>query len=155
MHKSKWNDEKIVNNENYKDSRLPKDLIVVASVSIDNIEMFRKLHLEEFALKKIANTLVLSLRKNYTVAKGLKYHFWILMPDIANNYDLDTELKKLMAVFKEGVSDNFTTHELSVSVGVSVFPAPARSAKKLIEQAIDAVKEAQNTSESSMVFAKG
>ena len=143
-----------VNNENYKDSRLPKDLIVVASVSIDNIEMFRKLHLEEFALKKIANTLVLSLRKNYTVAKGLKYQFWILMPDIANNYDLDTELKKLMAVFKEGVSDNFTTHELSVSVGVSVFPAPARSAKKLIEQAIDAVKEAQNTSESSMVLAK-
>ena len=68
------------------------------------------------------------------------------MPDIANNYDLDTELKKWMAVFKEGVSDNFTTHELSVSVGVSVFPAPARSAKKLIEQAIDAVKEAQNTS---------
>ncbi len=143
-----------VNNENYKDARLPKDLIAVAAVSIDNMEMFRKLRLEDFVLKKISNTLALSLKKNYTVARGLKYPFWILMPDVANNYDLDAELKKLMYIFKEGVSDNFTTHDLIVSVGVSVFPNPARSAKKLIEQAIEGAKEAQNNSESSLVLAK-
>lgn len=134
-----------VNNENYKDARLPKDLIAVAAVNIENIEVFRKLHLEDFVIKKLANTLVLSLKKNYTVARGLKYQFWILMPDIMNNFDLDLELKKLMALFKEGVSDNFTTHDLVVSVGASVFPNPARSAKNLIEQAISALKEAQET----------
>ena len=141
-----------VNNENYKDSRLPKDLIAVAGVNIENIEVFRKLHLEEFVIKKLANTLVLSLKKNYTVARGLKYHLWVLMPDIMNSYDLDLEMKKLMAIFKEGVSDNFTTHDLAVSVGASIFPNPARSAKKLIEQSIEALKEAQNNPESSLVL---
>ncbi len=141
-----------VNNENYKDSRLPKDLIAVAGVNIDNIEVFRKLHLEEFVIKKLANTLVLSLKKNYTVARGLKYHFWILMPDIMNSYDLDLEMKKLTALFREGVSDNFTTHDLAVSIGASIFPTPARSAKKLIEQSIEALKEAQNNPESSLVL---
>ncbi len=140
-----------VNSENYKDSRLPRDLIAVIGVHIDNIESFRKLHLEEFVIKKLANTFVLSLKKNYTVARGLKYHFWILMPDLMSGYDLDMEIKKLMALLKEGVSDNFTTHDLTVSVGMSVFPNPARSAKKLIEQAIDALKQAQEMQGSSLV----
>ncbi len=132
-----------VNNENYKDARLPKDLIAVLAVNIENMENFRKLHLEEFVLKKMAGTLVLSLKKNYTVARGLKYSLWILMPDLANGYELDLELKKLRSIFNEGVSDNFTTHELVVKLGVSVFPNPARSSKKLIEQAIFALKKAQ------------
>lgn len=141
-----------VNNENYKDSRLPNDLIAVAAVTIDNIEAFRRLHLEDFALEKLANTLVLSLKKNYTVARGLKYPFWILMPGLMNNYELDLEMKKLMAIFKEGISDNFTTHDLVVSLGVSVFPNPARSAKKLIEQAIEALKKAQEETGSSLLM---
>ena len=139
-----------VNNENYKDSRLPKDFIAVAAVNIENLEMFRKLHLEDFAIKKLANTLVFSLKKNYTVARGLKYSFWILMPDILNLHDLDVEMEKLLSIFREGVTDYFTTHEVIVSIGVSVFPKPARSAKKLVEQAIAALKEAQKTKGSSL-----
>ncbi|MBS4772715.1 MAG: diguanylate cyclase [Proteobacteria bacterium] len=139
-----------VNNENYKDARLPKDLIAVMAVSIENMESFRKMHLENFVYKKLANTLVLSLKKNYTVARGLKYPLWILMPDLANGYELDLELKKLRSLFKEGVSDNFTTHELHVNIGVSVFPNPARSAKKLVEQAIAALKAAQEREGSSI-----
>lgn len=140
-----------VNYENYKDGRQPSNLIAVVGISIDNIEDFRKAHLEEFLLKKLANTLILSLNKGYTVARGLKYPFWILMPNIANGYDLDFELKKLMAIFQDGISDNFNTHQLIVSVGVSVFPMPARSAKKLMEQTISAIKEAQSSDKSSLV----
>ncbi len=139
-----------VNNENYKDARRPKDLIAVMAVSIENLDSFRKMHLDDFVFKKLANTLVLSLKKNYTVARGLKYPLWILMPDLANGYELDLELKKLRNLFKEGVSDNFTTHELHVNIGVSVFPNPARSAKKLIEQAIAALKVAQEREGSSI-----
>lgn len=132
-----------VNSENYKDPRQPKSLISVVAINIDNIESFRKLHLTDFLYKKLANMLVLSLKKNYTVAKGLKYPLWILMPDLASGYELDLEIKKLRSLFKEGIADNFTTHELIVSLGISVFPNPARSAKKLIEQSIEALKAAQ------------
>ena len=140
-----------VNFENYKDAKLPANLVAVAGIAIDNIEDFRKIHLEEFVIKKLANTLVLSLNKGYTVARGLKYPFWILMPNITSGYELEFELKKLMAIFNDGISDNFNTHQLTVSVGVSAFPSPARSAKKLMEQSISAIKEAQKKVESSLV----
>ena len=140
-----------VNHENYKDANLPSKLVAVIGIAIDNIEDFRKIHLEEFVIKKLANTLVLSLNKAFSVARGLKYPFWILIPNISNQYDLDFELKKLMAIFQDGVGDNFNTYQLKVSVGVSVFPNPARSAKKLMEQSISALKEAQKNPESSLV----
>lgn len=141
-----------VNYENYKDVRMPKDMIAVAALSIDNIETFKKLHLEDFVLRKLANTLVLSLKKNYTVARGLKYQFWILMPDIINEQSLELEIEKIRTILKAGVSDNFVTHELVYSMGLSVFPEPARSAKKLIEQTISATKQASENKESSIVF---
>ena len=78
------------------------------------------------------------------------------MPDILNLHDLDVEMEKLLSIFREGVTDYFTTHEVIVSIGASVFPKPARSAKKLVEQAIAALKEAQKTKGSSLeVFAFG
>ena len=139
-----------INNENYKNTRLTKDLVAVAVVNVDNLDMFRKLHLEDFAIKKLANTLALSLKKNYTVARGLKYSFWILMPDILTIQDFNVEMEKLLNIFKEGVSDYFTNHEVVVSIGASVFPKPARSAKKLVEQSIEALKIAQKDKKSSL-----
>lgn len=144
-----------VNNENYKDVRLPKDMIAVAAISIDNIDVFRKLNLEDYVLKKLSTTLVLSMRKNYTVARGLKYQFWVLMPDIIDETNLEIELAKIKSVFQEGVTDNFNTHEVITSMGVTVFPDPARSAKKLIEQAIFAVKKAQEIKGNSLIMFDG
>ena len=140
-----------INNENYKDARSHKNIIAVVGININNIEVFRKLHLEDFIIKKLANTLVLSLNKAYTISRGLKYPFWIMMPNISNFQELDVELKKLLAIFNDGISDNFNNHELIVSIGVSSFPNPARSAKKLMEQSISALKEAQTDTQKSSI----
>lgn len=144
-----------VNNENCKDIRLPKSLIAVIAISIDNLDSFRKLRLEDFALRKLAGHLALSMKKNYTAARGLRYQFWILLPDIANERVLEMEIDKINAVFNEGVNDNFTTHEVITSIGVSVFPNPAQSAKRLIEQAIAAVKKAKEIKGNSFVMYDG
>lgn len=144
-----------VNNENYKDVRLPKDLIAVMGISIDNAEEFKKISLYEFVLKKIGYNLVMNLKKNATVARGLKYQFWILLPDVANEHDLEMEMARVKEVLKNGVSDNFTTHQLKFSIGASVFPNPAHSAKKLIEQAIFAVKKAQERKGNSLLLFDG
>lgn len=144
-----------VNNENYKDVRLPKDLIAVVGIIIDNAEVFRKLNLEDFMLKKISSNLVLSLKKNYTVARGLKFQFWVLMPDIINEHELEIELEKIRNILSTGLTDNFTSHDVLFSVGGSVFPNPARSAKKLIEQAIVAAKKAQELKNNSLVMFDG
>lgn len=77
--------------------------------------------MEDYVLKKLSTTLVLSMRKNYTVARGLKYQFWVLMPDIIDETNLEIELAKIKSVFQEGVTDNFNTHEVITSMGVTVF----------------------------------
>lgn len=134
-----------VNQEAYKDVPAQKNMIAVMAISIDNMFSLKQLGMAEFVLKKIASKLVFSLKKNYTVARGIKSQFWILMSDLQDVSDLDVELHKIKAILDEGVEDNLAHHEVNSSIGVSVFPVVARSGKKLIDQAIVAVKNAQNT----------
>ncbi len=133
----------IVNYENYKDVRQKRNMVAVAGVVIDNFEALKSVGLHELVLKKLAEKLMLTLRKTYTVGRGLKYHFWFLLPDVMDEESLKVELSKIQALFREPVADNFTTHEISASIGVSIFPDPATSAKKLIEQAILSLQKAQ------------
>ena len=133
----------IVNYENYKDVRQKRNMIAVACVALDNFKALKSLGIHDLALRKLAENLMLTLRKTYTVASGLKYHFWILLPDVMDEETLKLELSKIQAIFREPIADNFTNHEISASIGVSVFPEPATSAKKLIEQAILSLQRAQ------------
>jgi GGDEF domain-containing protein len=126
--------------ENAKEDARDQNMIAVISVNIDNIETFRKMHIEDTVVKKVANNLVLNLPKNATVALGLKYHFWIMLPGLRNRMDVNREIRHIYELLNEGVSDNFTRHELLFSIGASSFPNPGHSTKKVIEQAISAVK---------------
>lgn len=143
-----------INYENYKDSRLRKNMVAVIAVSIDNIFVLRQQGIADFVLKKLASKLVLSLKKNYTVARGMAYEFWIMMNDISSMGDLDLELRKLNAIFMEGVSDNITEHNVNTSIGVSIFPTVAKSAKKLLEQTIKATKKSQEKGGGISVFSE-
>ena len=129
--------------ENAKENASDRRMLAVAAININNIDSFYKMHIDEMILKKIAGNLVLNLPKNATVALGLKYHFWVMLVDLKNIEDINRELKKLVASLSEGVRDNLTKHDLDFSVGVSVFPTIANSSKKIIEQALKAVRTAQ------------
>lgn len=138
--------------ENAKENARDENMIMVAAISIDNIETFRKMHIEEAVIKKAANNLVLNLQKSATVALGLKYNFWILLSGLKNKAEVNHEVRKITEILNEGVSDNFTRHELLFSMGVSTYPQPGHSAKKIIEQAIAAIKKAQGSPKSSVEF---
>lgn len=144
-----------VNNENYKNVRLGKNILAVIGIAIDNAVAFKKIGMYEMMLKKISERLALSMKKTYSIASGLKYQFWILIPDINSEENLNIELQNIKALFDEPVADNFTQHEIVTSIGVSVFPEPATSAKKLIEQSIMAIKKAQKEGGNKMVFFGG
>ena len=141
--------------ENAKDNVRDQSIIAVLAISIDNIEAFRKMHIEELVIKKTANNLVLNLKKNATVALGLKYNFWIMLPGLKNMAEVNHEVRRIAEILNDGVSDNFTRHELLFSIGVSTFPRPGHSAKKVIEQAIAAIKTAQATPRSTVEFFSG
>lgn len=138
--------------ENAKENAKDQTMIAVAAISINNLEAFRKLHIEELVIKKIANNLVLNLSKRATVALGLKYDFWVMLPALKNKAAVNHEIRHIFEILDEGVSDNFTRHELSFSIGVSSFPQPAHSAKKVIEQAIAAIKVAQRVNRNTIEF---
>lgn len=138
--------------EKAKENAGDENMIMVAAINIDNIETFRKMHIEELVLKKTANNLVLSLPKTATVALGLKYNFWILLAGLKNRTDVHKEMRKIAELLNDGVNDNFTRHDLSYSIGVSTYPHPGKSAKKIIEQAINAIKKAQSNSKNTIEF---
>lgn len=140
-----------VNYENYKDIRQKKNMIAVCGISIDNFADFKAIGMQDLVLRKMAEKLILSVRKTYTVASGLKYQFWVLMPDVMDEESLKIEVRKIKTVVTEPVADNFTAHEIKASIGVSIFPEPATSAKKLIEQAILAIQKAQRTPDQDVV----
>ena len=75
-----------------------------------------------------------------------------MIPALKNKVEVNNAARLLFETLSEGVSDNFTRHELLFSVGISVFPQPAHSAKKMIEQALEAIKKAQNNPKSSVEF---
>ena len=129
-----------INNENYKDARLQKDMVAVAAIDIDNLEVFQQLNMEDFVMKKLAGIL------------GLKYPFWVLIFGLRSRYDLEVELNKIIGIFKQGINDNFTTHEIFASIGCSIYPESAQSAKKIIEQTIAALKEAKGKEGNALVF---
>lgn len=141
-----------VNNENYKDIRQKKNMIALVGVSIDNMKALKNLGIDDLILRKIAERLVLTLKKTFTVASGLKYQFWVLMPNLESVENLDLEIKRIKSAFDEPVADNFTEHHVLASLGVSVFPDPATSAKKLIEQSILSIQKAQRDGGSRVVI---
>ena len=109
-----------VNYENHKDVRQRKNMIAVAGVSIDNFAALKNIGLHDLVLRKLAERLMLSLKKIYTAASGLKFQFWVLLPDVADEESLKVELQKIQNILSEPVADNFTKHDISASIGVSI-----------------------------------
>ncbi len=128
--------------------------VAVLAINIDNIKDLRKINFEDAAIKRLADNLVFNLPKTVTVSKGLKYHFWILLSNLKDEFELDYYLRRIKEVLDDGVNDNFMRHELKYSVGCSVFPDVSRTAKELIEHTITAVRKAQEDAGNSIVVRK-
>lgn len=131
-----------VNNEKYKDIRQRKNMMAVLGVSIDNLEELKEVNMADFVLKKLSSKLVFRLKKSYTVARGLKYQFWVLINDFNNEHDLEVEIEKIKAIFDEPVSGNYMDYNIITSFGYSIYPTNAKTSNKLIETAIEAIKTA-------------
>ena len=126
-------------NENIKDNPEDVSVIAVVALNVDNIESFRKMHIDDVVLNRLANNLVLNLPKTTTVSVGLKYNFWIMLKQ-KNKEEMFDNINRILEVLTDGVSDNFTKHQLMFSMGISYFPQKVRSSKKLMEQAIKALE---------------
>lgn len=133
----------IINSKNNKDISFGKEITALIGIAIDNIDNFDRLGNTNLILKRLTSRVGLSLNKNYTLARGLKFQFWVLIPNIDDYESLETEVNNIKTLFDDPVEDNFSRYEIKTSIGVSTFPEPATSGKKLIEQATMSVEKAQ------------
>ncbi len=138
-------------NENAKENIKDVCSIAVMALNIDNIDVFKRMHIDDVILNKLADNLILSLPKTATVSVGLKYSFWIMLK-ARSEEELRNFVNRILEVLKEGVSDNFTKHELLFSMGISCFPQKSRSSKKLMEQAIKALENNQKNHKNLFEF---
>ena len=138
-------------NENAKENVKDVCMIAVIALNIDNIDVFRKMHIDDVIINKLADNLILNLPKTSTISVGLKYSFWLMLK-VRSEEELRNGINRILDVLKDGVSDNFTKHEVSFSIGISCFPQKSRSSKKLMEQAIKALETNQKNSKSLYDF---
>lgn len=141
-----------INYENYKNPNLRRNKIVVCGIAIKNYVALKNEGQAEFVVQRLAEKLLLSLNKLYTVAIGRKYQFWILMPDMQKDVEIIQEMEKIQALLNEPVANNFANYDISVAMGVSLYPESAKSAKKLIDQAEMAIRQALKEQYSKIVY---
>ena len=120
-----------------------KNIVALLCVNLDNFDTFARLGNTEIIFKRVISRISMVLNKTYTFARGLQpQQFWIMIPQIADYDALATECERIKNLCDDPITDNFTDYRLITSLGVSMYPEPATSAKKLIEHADLAVKKA-------------
>ncbi len=140
-----------LNYENYKNENLPRNKIAVCCIAIKNYAALKNDGQIDFVMHRIAEKLLLTLNKLYTVAVSNKYQFWILMPDMQDD-SLLTELAEIQTLVNEPVMNKFVRNDVSTAIGVSIYPDTAQSGKKVISQAEMAAKKAMRKNGDDIVI---
>lgn len=142
----------IISSKHVREISFGKEIVALIGISIDNIDHYDRLGNTNLILKRLTSRVGLSLNKSYTLARGLKFQFWIFIPHIDDYESLNSEIKKIKALFDSPIEDNFSRYEIKTSIGVSTYPEPATSGKKLIEQAVMSILKAQKDGGNKVVI---
>lgn len=138
--------------ENYKNPTIKRAKVVVCGVAIKNFTALKNDGQAEFIIQRMAEKLLLGLSKLYTVAIGSKYQFWIVMPDMQSQVEIEQELANIQNLLNQPISNALARYDVSVAMGVSIYPDTAQSAKKMIAQAEMAIRQALKEQKSEIVF---
>lgn len=144
--------QKAIDYENYKNPTLKRSKVAVCGIAIRNYMTLKNDGQAEFIMQRLTEKLLLGLNKMYTVAVGSRYQFWILMPDMQSDVEIEQELSKIQSILNQPVSNSHAYYDVSVAMGVSVYPNTAQSAKKLIAQAEMAIRQALKSKQSQIVY---
>ncbi len=122
---------------------LGKALAALICIEIENAESFTRIGNAEQIFKRLLERILTSIDKQYSFACGKNNNqYWLFIPEIESYKKLVTEVEHLKGLFDAPIEEEFTAYHVKNSFGVSVYPEPATSAKKLFEQAELSVKKA-------------
>ena len=132
--------------ESHKDIRLRRNKIAVLGVNVDNINFFDN---PETVIRELAARMKIYLPANYTIARGIRYTFWVMMPNLQSIEEVEMELARFRTLFRTPLKSN---ERVLTSIGVSLYEGEDVKAKELVEKAIIALQRAQAQGENNMLF---
>lgn len=135
-----------INYENYKDIRLKRNKIAVLGINIDNFNLLAE---PESVLREMTVRMKMYLPANYTIARGIRYSFWVMIAGLSGQEDIDVELSKIRTIFRQPLKNG---EKVMTSMGVSLYDGQETKAKTLVEEAIVALQRAQAQGENNLLF---
>lgn len=122
---------------------LGKALSALICIEIENLDSFTRIGNAEQIFKRFLERIVTSVDKQYSFACGEENNqYWLFIPEIESYEKLVTEIEHLKGLFDAPITEEYTSYHVKNSFGVSIYPEPATSAKRLFEQAELSVKKA-------------
>lgn len=103
-------------------------------------------------LIRVAQQLEASVRKSDVVCRFGGDEFLIMLNHIETKRDIETVLKKIMAVFAKPIQMGEHYFNLTASIGVSVYPFDGREENALIKNADIAMFKAKENGKNQVVF---
>ncbi len=130
-------------NERAKNRRMRKQNIAVIGVAIENFADFSVPSVRAAVMRKTAERLTGILPPNHTVARGINYPFWIMIPSLSTGKEAETWVDKIREALRQEVSVRGQVYGLQCRFGVSLFEHdPQDTVTTLVGKAIASLQKA-------------
>ncbi len=134
-----------------------KQRIAVFFIDIDNFKLINDTYghsIGDKIINLVASRLHKNIRKNDTISRIGGDEFIIVIEDILENKDIERIAKKIVNDFKESIQLEDYIFDITVSVGISIFPNNGLNAEDLIKHADTAMYSAKNAGRNQYQFYK-
>lgn len=134
-----------------------KQRIAVFFIDIDNFKLINDTYghsIGDNIINLVANRLHKNIRKNDTISRIGGDEFIVVIEDIMEDKDIEKIAKKIVNDFKEPIKMQEYIFDITVSVGISVFPNNGLNEEDLIKHADTAMYSAKNAGRNQYQFYK-
>lgn len=139
-------------NEKVKDARFRRLKIAVVGLKIENLASFSD-DTQNIVLKQTADSISQLLPQNYTLARGINYQFWIMMPYLESKEEGRLMIEKIKTLVSRQFQYQNKTFQLNCRIGAVLFEhSPEDSVSTLIGKAIYALQQAEENNQTLVYF---
>lgn len=142
-------------NEKAKNLRLRRLKIAVVGIKIENLASFAEGAARDDVIRQTARELVELLPENYTVARGINYQFWLMMPYLESREDGKVIIEKIKSTLAKPLSAAGGVYHRSCKMGAVLYEHnPADSVNTLVGKAIFALQRAEENGKDVVYFSE-
>ncbi len=142
-------------NEKAKNLRLRRLKIAVVGIKIENLASFAEGSARDDVIRQTARELVELLPENYTVARGINYQFWLMMPYLESREDGKVIIEKIKSTLAKPLSAAGGVYHRSCKMGAVLYEHnPADSVNTLVGKAIFALQRAEENGKGVVYFSE-